>query len=163
MRSWTTRSADATRRLGERLAPEVAPDGLVLLIGDLGSGKTALTQGIARGLGIDPGEVQSPTFTLMREHVGTREDAGMHDQEGAHGSPRRDDERVVSRLVHIDLYRLRPAEVGDLGLDEVLAEPAVKVIEWADRLPEPLAADLVLELSRGEKETIREVREVAPG
>ena len=143
MRHWTTSSPAATRRLGERLAREVAPDGLVLLFGDLGSGKTALTQGIARGLGLDSGEVQSPTFTLIREHVG-------QDGRGA-----------AVRLVHIDLYRLRPDEVADLGLEEILGEPAVKVIEWADRLPAPLAADLALELSRGKTETSREVREVA--
>jgi tRNA threonylcarbamoyladenosine biosynthesis protein TsaE len=137
MRSWRTRSVAETRRLGERLAAQVAPDGLVLLFGELGSGKTALTQGIARGLGIAPAEVQSPTFTLVREHAGSG-----------------------GRLVHIDLYRLETDQVADLGLEELLAVPAVKVIEWADRLPSPPRADLALRLARptdGDTRTIEEL------
>jgi tRNA threonylcarbamoyladenosine biosynthesis protein TsaE len=117
-RRWTTADPEATRQVGEELAAELAPDGLLLLSGDLGSGKTVLTQGIARGLGIDPGEVQSPTFTLVREHRGDR-------RGGGHGA----------RLVHVDLYRLDPAEVEGIGLDELLAGPGVKVVEWAERLP----------------------------
>ena len=136
MRSWTTHSVEETWQLGERLAGEVEPDGVVLLIGDLGSGKTALTQGIARGLGIEPSEVQSPTFTLMREHRG-----------------------ASSRLVHIDLYRLEAGEIDGLGLEEILQEPSVKVIEWADRFPRPPRADLVLELTRVDTTDVRQIRE----
>ncbi len=136
MRTWTTHSVEETWRLGERLAKEIEPDGVVLLIGDLGSGKTALTQGIARGLGVEQSEVQSPTFTLMREHRG-----------------------ASSRLVHIDLYRLEPGEIDGLGLEEILQEPSVKVIEWADRFPRPPEADLVLELIKGEAPDIRWIRE----
>lgn len=101
-----------TRALGAELAADLAPDGVLLLSGDLGSGKTVLTQGLAAALGIDPREVQSPTFTLIREH-----EAGN------------------ARLVHVDLYRLEPAETGALGLEELLAGPGVKVVEWAERLP----------------------------
>ena len=126
MRTWTTAGEGETRELGRRLSRELAPDALILLEGDLGTGKTVLTQGIAEGLGIDPKEVQSPTFTLVREHVG---------REG--------------RLIHIDLYRLAAEDLPSIGLDDWLADPqAIKVVEWADRLPWALAADLRLELRR---------------
>lgn len=112
-RSWrSSRDEAGTRALGRELAAELAPDGVLLLSGDLGTGKTVLTQGLAEGLGIDPREVQSPTFTLIREH------------EGPGG-----------RLVHVDLYRLEPGETGALGIEELLAGPGVKVVEWAERLP----------------------------
>lgn len=109
---WLTATEEETRDLGQSLAAELAPDGILLLSGDLGSGKTVLAQGIARGLGIEPREVQSPTFTLIREHQGRG-----------------------GRLVHVDLYRLDPADVPALGLEELLAERGVKVVEWAERLP----------------------------
>lgn len=109
---WLTQSEEETRDLGRTLARELAPDGVLLLSGDLGSGKTVLARGIGEGLGIDPREVQSPTFTLIREH------------EGGGG-----------RLVHVDLYRLEPEQTAALGLEELLAGPGVKVIEWAERLP----------------------------
>ena len=113
MRSWTTSSEEETRALGATLARELAPDGVLLLSGDLGAGKTVLARGIAEGLGIDPDEVQSPTFSLIREHRG----------------------RGGGRLVHADLYRLDPEETGALGLEELLAGPGIKVVEWAERLP----------------------------
>lgn len=137
-RSWRTQSAEETEAVGEALARELAPDGILLLSGDLGSGKTVLARGVARGLGIDPREVQSPTFTLIREHEGPR-----------------------GRLVHVDLYRLEPEQTGSLGLEELLAGPGVKVVEWADRLPESLPGSLRLELRRA-GEGGREIREVEP-
>jgi len=66
MRRWHTRSPAETRRVGEELLPELLPDGTLLLLGDLAAGKTVLAQGVAAGLGIDPAEVQSPTYTLVR-------------------------------------------------------------------------------------------------
>ena len=112
MARWTTASEEDTRDLGAALAAELAPDGVLLLSGDLGTGKTVLAQGIARGLGIEPREVQSPTFNLIREHRGRG-----------------------GRLVHVDLYRLDPEDVPALGLEELLAGRGVKVVEWAERLP----------------------------
>jgi tRNA threonylcarbamoyladenosine biosynthesis protein TsaE len=125
MNEWTTRDESETRALGRNLAAELAPDGILLLSGDLGTGKTVLTQGLAEGLGIDPREVQSPTFTLIREH------------EGPGG-----------RLVHVDLYRLEPEETGALGIEELLAGPGIKVVEWAERLPFEVSGATWLQLLR---------------
>lgn len=121
--NWRTSDEAETRRLGAALAAELAPDGVLLLSGPLGAGKTVLAQGIGSGLGIDPAEVLSPTYTLIREH------------EGPGG-----------RLVHVDLYRLEPEQVLDLGAEELLAGPGVKVVEWAERLPFPVPGALWLEI-----------------
>ncbi len=121
-----TGSADETRRLGVELAERLRPDGIALLFGDLGSGKTVLTQGIAEGLGLDAGQIQSPTFTLIHEH-----------------------DRGPARLVHVDLYRLQPEEVEGIGLEELFAGDGVKVVEWAERLPYRVPAmDVRLEVGR---------------
>ena len=98
--------------LGRRFAKEWPAQALVLLIGDLGAGKTTLTKGIVEGRGIaDP--VTSPTFTLIHEY----------------GNP--------PRVFHIDLYRLDEAgEVASLGLDDILDRPALTLIEWGERFPE---------------------------
>lgn len=113
---WQSRDEAATEEVGELLAPALFPDGLLLLYGDLGSGKTVLIRGLARALGIERAAVQSPTYTLIHEHTGTR-----------------------GRLVHVDLYRLEPDELEAVGLEEVLAGPGVKAVEWAERLPGPPA------------------------
>ncbi|HYN23261.1 MAG TPA: tRNA (adenosine(37)-N6)-threonylcarbamoyltransferase complex ATPase subunit type 1 TsaE [Thermoanaerobaculia bacterium] len=114
-----------TRHLGVTLAAELVPNGVLLLSGDLGSGKTVLARGIAEGLGIDPREVLSPTFNLIREHQGRG-----------------------GRLIHVDLYRLEPDEVGALGLEELLTSPGVKVVEWAERLPFAIPGARKLRLRR---------------
>jgi tRNA threonylcarbamoyladenosine biosynthesis protein TsaE len=120
-----SRDVDETRALGRELAGELAPDGVLLLSGELGSGKTVLAQGVAEGLGIDPREVQSPTFNLIREHRGS-------------GTP----------LIHVDLYRLDPVETQALGLEELLAGPGVKIVEWAERLPFAVPGSRWLRLRR---------------
>lgn len=116
---------------------ELLPDGILLLSGPLGAGKTTLVQGLAAGLGLDPKEIQSPSYTLIREHQGPR-----------------------GRMVHIDLYRLTPHEADALGLDEILAAPGVKVVEWPDRLPIAVPAGIHLRL-RPVAEDARHVEEVA--
>jgi 3-hydroxybutyryl-CoA dehydrogenase len=149
-RRWITRAAAETERLGAELAAELGPDGVLLLTGELGSGKTVLARGVAAALGVDPRQVVSPTFNLIREH------------RGAAGRP--------PRMVHVDLYRLEPREAAALGLDEVLAGAGVKVVEWAERLPEASPAGpatLALHLRRmpggedGEREIV-EIVETVP-
>ena len=104
-----TRNEEETSAEGERLAARLTAGDVVLLRGELGAGKTALVRGIARGLGAPPDAVSSPTFTLVQEYRG----------------------RVV--LYHVDLYRLKPVEVADLGLDELMESGGVVAIEWAER------------------------------
>ncbi len=111
----TTTSAE-TRSLGVRFASALLPGDVILLHGDLGAGKTTLTQGIARGLGIT-GPVQSPTFTLVAEHNGRASD----------GTP--------LRLYHLDLYRLGDEDdLAAIGFDDLLApSDGVSIIEWPER------------------------------
>lgn len=138
MRRWITRSEAETREIGLDLARELAPDGVLLLSGEMGSGKTVLARAIGEGLGLNPREVQSPTFNLIREH---RASGGA--------------------LIHVDLYRLEPEETAALGLEELLAGPGVKVVEWAERLPFPVPGALVLRLARLGGEGEREIVETA--
>ena len=104
----TTRSAEETQDLGRRLGAYAERGDLLLLSGELGSGKTTLSQGIAWGLGVDE-YAHSPTFVLVNEYQG----------------------RLV--LFHVDLYRLDDlAEVQELGIEEMLAD-GVCVVEWAEK------------------------------
>jgi tRNA threonylcarbamoyladenosine biosynthesis protein TsaE len=108
----TTHSEADTAAAGRALARDLEPGSVVLLTGDLGAGKTAFVRGLAEGLGVNPADVSSPTFTLIQEYRGGR---------------------VL--LLHVDLYRLDDArEIEELGLDE-LGERAVLAIEWAEKLP----------------------------
>ena len=111
---YRTTSEEETIALGERLAGEFPPGATVLLIGNLGAGKTTLAKGIVKGLGAaPPEEVSSPTFTLIHEY----------------GEP--------PVVYHIDLYRLDDAAaVATLGLDELIESRAVVLIEWGERFPE---------------------------
>jgi tRNA threonylcarbamoyladenosine biosynthesis protein TsaE len=105
-----TTSEEETARAGESLATGLRAGDVVLLYGQLGAGKTAFVRGLARGIGAAPEEVSSPTFTLVQEYAG-----------GA------------ATLYHVDLYRLEPREVDDLGLDELIAGDGIVAIEWAER------------------------------
>ena len=129
-----TKSADDTRELGAALAAVVTPGDVVLLAGDLGAGKTTLTQGFARGLGVAE-QVTSPTFVLMRPYEGRLS------------------------LVHVDAYRLEHLqEVIDLGLPEMLDDGALAIIEWGDVVAPALPPDfLELRLEYRESEDERAV------
>ena len=113
MSVFETHSGEETVELGRKIAATLPRRAVVLLIGNLGAGKTTLAKGIVNGLsGVDPDEVASPTFTLIHEYG-----------EG--------------RVYHIDLYRLdRPEEVATLGLDEIFDREAVVLIEWGERFPQ---------------------------
>jgi tRNA threonylcarbamoyladenosine biosynthesis protein TsaE len=115
-RTVATRSPEGTIALGYELAKELRPPVLVLLLGDLGAGKTTLTKGIVAGLGATPEEdVTSPTFTMIHEY-GSARDGG-------------------ARVYHVDLYRVETArELETLGLEDLLAEQAVVIVEWGERL-----------------------------
>ena len=129
----TTRGEADTADVGRRLAQTLAAGSVVLLIGDLGAGKTALVRGLAEGLGIPPEEVSSPTFTLMQEYRGGR-----------------------IPLIHVDLYRLDdPREIDDLGLEE-LGTSSVLAIEWAEKLPRSIgdAVEVRIEHRNGDERLV---------
>ena len=113
--TYKTNSEAGTIALGERLAAAWPARRAVLLIGNLGAGKTTLAKGIALGRGTAAlEEVASPTFTLIHEYPG---------------------------LYHIDLYRLdTEAEVATLGLDEIFDREAIVLIEWGERFPQLMPA-----------------------
>ena len=112
-----------TRAIAGALAPTLTPGAVVLLSGDLGAGKTAFVRGLAEGLGLDPDEVTSPTFTLVHEYRGGR-----------------------LPLIHVDLYRLDRAELDEVGLDQDLAAKGVTAVEWAERLTRPISEALIVKI-----------------
>lgn len=112
-----TRSPDETRELGRSLGASLLAGGFVALVGDLGSGKTVLVQGIAEGLGC-AGEVSSPSFVIVNEYRG----------------------RVP--IYHVDLYRVTDSRsLHELGYREFFYGDGVALVEWADRVLDLLPAD----------------------
>ncbi|MEX0767505.1 MAG: tRNA (adenosine(37)-N6)-threonylcarbamoyltransferase complex ATPase subunit type 1 TsaE [Microthrixaceae bacterium] len=125
-------SPDQTRDLAAAIAELARPCDLVLLVGDLGAGKTAFSQGFGRGLGVDD-QITSPTFALVQSYTGRLD------------------------LYHLDVYRLEHMnEALDLGLSEILDDDAVTVIEWGDRITQALPRDyLEVTISFGSEEQDR--------
>jgi tRNA threonylcarbamoyladenosine biosynthesis protein TsaE len=113
---FTTHSGADTVEVGRKLAGLLRPPQLLLLRGDLGTGKTTLVKGIAEALGAaEADEVTSPTFTLVHEYGGHRE-----------GQP--------VKLYHLDVYRLESErQLETLGLDELLTSDALVLVEWGDK------------------------------
>ena len=118
MKSFDTHSEEETIELGRKIARDLPKRCVVLLIGNLGAGKTTLAKGIISGLGAgNPEEVASPTFTLIHEYPGA---------------------------YHIDLYRLdTAAQVATLGMDEIFDRDAVVLIEWGEKFRELMPADRI--------------------
>ncbi|HVN07298.1 MAG TPA: tRNA (adenosine(37)-N6)-threonylcarbamoyltransferase complex ATPase subunit type 1 TsaE [Bryobacteraceae bacterium] len=116
-----TASEEETIALGERLAHALPRGATVLLIGNLGAGKTTLAKGIVKGRGAaQPQEVSSPTFTLIHEY----------------GSP--------VAVYHVDLYRIDDArDASTLGLDDLFDGPAIVLVEWGERFPELMPAERI--------------------
>ena len=135
-----TKSVDDTRALGGEVAALTKPGDVIVLAGELGTGKTAFTQGLARGLGVEE-PVTSPAFILVRSYVG----------------------RLP--LTHIDVYRLdHIQELVDLGIAELVDEGGVTVVEWGDVVLPALPADfLEVRLEHGEADDDRQVRLRARG
>ncbi len=116
-------SAAQTQRLGVRLGELVQGGELILLNGQLGTGKTTFTQGLAQGMGIAE-NINSPTFTLLKEYPG-RPRPGW--QPGVQQS-------IGPALYHFDLYRLdNPEEILDLGFEDYFYSNGVCVVEWAEK------------------------------
>ena len=107
-----THSSDETLQLGRKLGAKLISGDLVLLYGDLGAGKTCLTQGICLGAGLENNTyIRSPTFTLINEYP------------------------AKVPIFHIDLYRLETeGEISNLGLEEIIYSPSITIIEWPEKL-----------------------------
>ncbi len=117
-------SEDMTREIGRRLGASARAGDVYALAGELGAGKTRFVQGLAMGLGIDPDEVASPTFTMIAEHAG----------------------RLT--LHHMDLYRMRThADLETVGVEEYLdargPDAGVCAVEWADRFADVMPAGAI--------------------
>ena len=117
-------SEEDTVRAGRDFAAGIGAGEVVLLSGGLGAGKTAFVRGLVHGLGGDPGQVSSPTFTIIQEY----------------------EARV--RVHHVDLYRLAPIEVDDLGLDELMSG-TVLAIEWPERWTDPPPEAIHVSIEQG--------------
>jgi tRNA threonylcarbamoyladenosine biosynthesis protein TsaE len=111
-REYTTNSPEETIALGRELASQLSPPKIVVLRGDLGAGKTTLVKGIAEGFqAASHDDVTSPTFTLIHEYHGPS-----------------------ANLYHIDLYRVdTPRQLETLGLDDLIAEDSLLLIEWGEK------------------------------
>ena len=137
-----TKSVDDTRALAAEIAGLATPGDLLVLAGDLGTGKTAFAQGFALGLGVDE-QVTSPAFILVRTYEG----------------------RLP--FVHLDVYRLDTMqELVDLGIAELLDEGAVTLVEWGDAVTPALPADFLevrLEVTDAPDDRLLSIRSVGPG
>lgn len=117
----TTTSVDETIDLARAIAASLSPGAVVALQGDLGAGKTHFVKGLADGLGYEPHEVRSPTFTIVQVHEGE-----------------------AMPLYHFDAYRVgSPEEFVDLGFEEYVYGEGVTVVEWPERVEELLPEETI--------------------
>jgi tRNA threonylcarbamoyladenosine biosynthesis protein TsaE len=137
---FTTQSGADTIEVGRKLVRLLKPPQLLLLRGELGTGKTTLVKGIAQALdAAEPDEVTSPTFTLLHEYDGTRD-----------GKP--------VKLYHMDVYRLEgERQLETLGLDELLTADALVLVEWGDKfksIRKRATGEIVITSEGGDKRKI---------
>ena len=131
-----TNSPEETRAFGSKLAEVLKPGDVILLLGDMGAGKSELSRGIARGLGID-GPVPSPTFTIMQAY-----DMGKYP------------------LYHFDWYRLSSSqELYEMGMDEYLGGDGIALVEWPSQAPDAVP-ETRLEVTLSPDETISNQRRI---
>jgi tRNA threonylcarbamoyladenosine biosynthesis protein TsaE len=138
---FTTQSGADTIEVGRKLAGLLKPPQLILLRGELGTGKTTLVKGIALALNAaDPDEVTSPTFTLVHEYEGLQ-----------HGKP--------VRLFHLDVYRIEgERQLETLGLDELLTDNSLVLVEWGEKfksLVKRATGEIVITSEGGDARKIR--------
>ena len=138
---FTTQSGADTVAVGRKLVDLLKPPQLLLLRGDLGTGKTTLVKGIAQALdAAEPDEVTSPTFTLLHEYDGTRK-----------GKP--------VKLYHIDVYRLEAErQLETLGLEDLLTPDALVLVEWGDKfksIRKRATGDIVITSEGGDARKIK--------
>lgn len=118
-RIFTSHSPAETEREAERLAGDFSGCETVAMFGDLGAGKTAFIRGLAKGLGVDPSEVSSPTFAIMHDHTGTRNG-------------------VETRLCHYDMYRVNTwDDLDSTGFPESVGR-CVNAVEWSENIENAL-------------------------
>jgi tRNA threonylcarbamoyladenosine biosynthesis protein TsaE len=133
-----TKSPEDTQRIGFEIAQSLSIPGVVLLRGNLGTGKTTLTRGIARGLGMDdPNLVSSPSFTLVNVYQGR------------------------CPIYHVDLYRLDGVrDMYSIGLDDFLGKEGITIIEWSERLTFSIPKAIEVEIEdAGDEQRVLHIRE----
>jgi len=131
--NFITNTVEETIELGKKIGRSLKPGDIVCIDGDLGSGKTHLTKGIALGLGIDE-HITSPTFNIVNEYEG----------------------RI--KLYHFDVYRVNdPDEIAAIGFDEYIFSDAASVIEWSDYIKELIPDDHIQINIANESETRRNI------
>lgn len=141
MEVYRSDSEEETRRLGRDLAARVSSGRVLLLYGELGAGKTTFVRGLAEGLGADPEEVHSPTFSLVNQYP-------------ARGTI----------LFHIDLYRLETLrEQMSIGLEDLICTDGIVAVEWSEHLKLPADQALKIRIKDGQgEERFIEVEESEP-
>lgn len=138
---FSTSDEKETEQLGAGIGALLTPPAAVLLVGDLGSGKTVLARGIFQGLQVDPSLVRSPSFSLVNEYP----------------SP-------WGPVFHIDLYRLdKASDFESIPLAEILTARTIAVVEWADKLPFPVANSIRIEATAGDSSHSFQIDPEIPG